>query len=156
ESVTAHRYPMSPRLLTSQIKSIVFDLDDTLADTFGLLIVPLEVEAAKAIVAAGACENDSITIASNLLRLRRHSPGDLENELKRSGYTKRALAARNKLLTSVPIDNFMLSPEVIQLLRQLRNHFELCLLTAGQHAFQTRKIKKLEIKRHFAEIMVVS
>jgi FMN phosphatase YigB (HAD superfamily) len=156
--VTAHRIVTSPRMLTSQIRAIVFDLDDTLIDTFGTLITPLEIQAAKAMIAAGARDRDPLTLASTLLRIRRCAPGDFEHELQRLGhrYTKKVLAVRNRLLTSVPLDHLVLSPEVAQLLSRLRGQFDLYLLTSGAPKFQNQKIDRLEIRSHFSEIVVVT
>lgn len=154
ENVRAHRHPVSSRMLTSQIKAIVLDLDDTLVDTFGALIVPLEIKAAKAMIEAGARDRDSAALASTLLRLRRVAPAELENELKRTGFTQKAIAARSRLLTKVSIDHLVLSPEVRQLLNQLQTHFELVLLTGGAPRFQYSKIDKLEIRPHFTDIVV--
>jgi predicted nucleotide-binding protein/FMN phosphatase YigB (HAD superfamily) len=146
------------KLTPSQIKAIVFDLDDTLIDTFGSLIVPLELLAAKAMIDAGTREKDIVTVASTLLRIRREAPGDMERQLRHSGIgcSPKALAVRRDLLESIGLDNLVVSPEVIQLLRRLRNHFEIHLLTSGVKAFQDQKIDHLNIRQYFTDVIIVS
>lgn len=139
----------------SDIRVIVFDLDDTLLDTFNSLIVPLEIEAAKAMITAGIRE-DPTTLASTLLHLRRADPANLETELRKiPSVNKKILASRNRLLTKVPLSNVLVSPEIMQLLRRLRNEYELYLLTAGSADFQKRKIDQLEIGGLFKETLII-
>lgn len=147
-----------PRLLRSQIRRIVFDLDDTLVDTFGLLITPYEIRAAMAMIAAeaDAKNREPMTVAATLLRIRRSAPGDIDNELRRLGhFSSKAVAARKKVFSNVALDNLVLSPEVAQLLNRLGGQFDLCLLTSGQARFQMAKIRHLQLHRHFPEVEVV-
>lgn len=153
-----HRDIIPPAILARQTKAIIFDLDDTLLDTFNSLIVPLEIQAAKAIVASGAKEVDATNVASALLHWRRHNPANLDKELRNTmpGLTRHHLAIRKRMLTKVSLDNVVLSPEVMQLLRRLRNRYDLYLLTAGAVGFQNRKIDQLEIRRLFVKTIIVS
>lgn len=148
---------LSARLLSARIKAIVFDLDDTLIDTFGALIMPLEVAAAKAMVDAGIKMNPT-TLASHLLRIRRQAPSNVEEELRKIGcrLTPKAARVRTKLLTPSALGHLVLAPEVRNLLWQLRDRFELYLLTSGASAFQQNKIAQLELDDHFSEIFVVN
>jgi FMN phosphatase YigB (HAD superfamily) len=137
-------------------RAIVFDLDDTLLDTFNSLIVPLEMRAAKAMIDAGAKGTDTTRLASALLRLRRTSPANLEKEVSKiAGVDRNVLAERRKLLEP-SLESVVVSPEVVQLLRQLRNRYELYLLTSGKPQFQKEKIDRLDIGKLFVEVIVVS
>jgi FMN phosphatase YigB (HAD superfamily) len=152
------RMPKLRKLKPSKIDVIVFDLDDTLIDTFGLLITPLERRTAKAMIEAGIAVRDATTLACALLQCRRETPDDVRLGLKRSGIecSRAAFARRKKILEDVSLDHLVLSPEVEHLLRSLYNHFELYLLTSGSAEFQAAKIDKLEIRRYFRDIVVVA
>jgi FMN phosphatase YigB (HAD superfamily) len=67
----------------------------------------------------------------------------------------KSLAARKRLLESVSLDRLRLSPEVLHLLRKLRNRYELYLLTSGKPRFQNAKIDHLNIRKLFADILIV-
>ncbi|MBV9478228.1 MAG: nucleotide-binding protein [Acidobacteria bacterium] len=151
-------HPRLPsKMLTSQIRAIVFDLDDTLIDTFGTLIMPLEMQAARLMIAApGAPMTDENALAAALLRSRRVAPQTLEADLRKRGFPRDVLQLRHDLLEKVSLENLVVSPEVRQLLKELEARFELYLLTAGKREFQRAKIKKLAIRSHFAGVNIVS
>lgn len=151
--------PRKPsKLVPSRIKAIVFDLDDTLIDTFGLLITALEVRAAKEMLDAGTKGRDEVALARALLHVRRTTPSDVRAGLRRSGVrcSPAAFAKRKTMLDAVPLDHLVLSPDVAHLLRSLRNHFALYLLTSGLADFQNAKIDKLGIRSYFAGVTIVS
>lgn len=146
------------KLKPSMIDAIVFDLDDTLIDTFGLLITPLERRTAKAMIDAGIQVRDATTLACALLQCRRETPNDIQGGLKRSGIicSPEAIAKRDALLEDVSLDHLVLSAEVEHLLRRLYNHFGLYLLTSGSETFQTAKVEKLGIRQYFRDMKVVT
>ena len=152
------KLPKLSKLKPSMIDAIIFDLDDTLIDTFGFLITPLERRTAKAMIEAGLQVRDATELACALLQCRRETPHDIRSGLKRSGIecSRKAFAKRKELLEDVALDHLVLSAEVENLLRSFYNHFDLYLLTSGSLEFQTAKVDKLGIRQYFREIVVVN
>ena len=112
------------------VRAIVFDLDDTLVDTFSILIEPLERQAAAVMVSAGyPATTEELT--SLLLQLHREHPDRLENELAQRGVPPAVLAARRDILATVPVERLSLDPSVRRLLEDLGRDHDLFLLTEG-------------------------
>lgn len=135
-------------------RAIVFDLDDTLVDTFSLLIEPLEREAAARMVEAGAGGLDAGELAALLLRLRKERPERLEEELA-DRVSGAALDVRRSVLAEVPAERLRLDPKVRILLRDLRRGSSLFLLTEGDADLQNRKIEHLGLRDLFDEVVIV-
>lgn len=77
----------SPRSF-EHFQAIIFDLDDTLVDTYDTLIVPLEIEAAQVMlnIQPNLGEKKAVrpeTLERYLLKLRRTNPSHVEEELRR-------------------------------------------------------------------------
>jgi FMN phosphatase YigB (HAD superfamily) len=135
-------------------RAIIFDLDDTLTDTFSLLIEPLEREAAVRMAEAGAGGWDAGELAAILLRLRREKPERLEEEL--AGLVSgAAMEARRSVLAAVPAERLRLDPDVRALLMDLRRDSSLVLLTEGDPDLQNRKIDHLMLRDLFDEVIIV-
>lgn len=143
-----------PGLAGTGPRAIIFDLDDTLADTFSLLIEPLEREAAARMVEAEAGGWEAGELAEILLRLRRERPERLEEEL--AGLVSgAAMDARRSALAEVPAERLRLDPEIRALLRDLRRDSSLVLLTEGDPDLQNRKIDHLKLRDLFDEVIIV-
>lgn len=138
--------------------AIIFDLDDTLIDTFSLLIKPLERLAAKAIIENGCDTVDIESMTRLLLDLRRKKPGSIPQEAAirlKSNYEK-AMVARDKALSVIPVENLSITPEVFHLLEDLKIYHRLFLITEGSPRLQNAKIDKVEIRSFFEEILIVN
>lgn len=135
-------------------QAIIFDLDDTLADTFSLLIEPLEREAATRMAAVGAGRWNAEELAEMLLRLRRERPERLEEELA-GLVSEAAMDARRSVLAEVPAERLRLNSETEALLKELRRDFLLVLLTEGDPDLQNRKIDHLKLRDLFDEVIIV-
>lgn len=139
-------------------RAILFDLDDTLIDTFSSLIVPLEREAAMRMAATTAGSPSAQDLFELLIRLRRERPERLGEELAEvfsgSADVRALLEIRESVLSSVPIERLHLDPEILHLLRELSHECLLFLLTEGDPGLQNGKIDYLGIRDLFAEIIV--
>jgi FMN phosphatase YigB (HAD superfamily) len=151
---------LSPRRAGSApggVRAIVFDLDDTLLDTFSQLIVPLERRAAEAMIASGAPVETGEALADLLLELRRSHPFDLEGELRRRipGLSERALAARDAVLAGVSAEGLVPQPGTVALLKELGSRYRLFLLTVGDPRLQNAKIERLGIRDLCHQVIVL-
>lgn len=139
------------------VRALIFDLDDTLVDTFSLLIVPLEAEAATRMVAAGELAHEPDELLEILLELRQRSPVTLEVELQRRlpAVNEAALAARRKCIADLTLERLVIDAAVRQLLQALNARYRLFLLTAGDLTFQEAKVAHLTIAHLFEEIAII-
>lgn len=144
------------------LKGIIFDLDDTLIDTFASLIVPLEYEAAKKMVLLDNKLNDHAYLASTILELRKKDPSNIEKLLEKQLFVKpEALAKRSSVidnLQKIKFDKLIINPEVKRLLQELKskNQLRLFLVTEGDALFQNRKINHLGIGELFSEVSIIA
>lgn len=150
-----------PRL-PGDFKALIFDLDDTLVDTYGQLIVPLEELAAKRMLEAqpnlgGARAVGEEDLATCLLRLRRSAPHDLEKRLRQEylAVSSAALKVRMDVELGVSLDALALDQSRFNLLERSGEKYLLLLVTQGEDAFQNQKIERLGIGECFAEIVIV-
>lgn len=152
------RFGEQDALASSPVEALLFDLDDTLVDTYGTLIEPLEAGASHRMCTEDPGLPSARELTAFLLELRRSHPDQVEDKLRCRfpGLREEALAARRKLLTSVPIDQLGIVPAVRDLLGKLRRGYRIYLLTAGEREFQEAKIQTLGLRDVFDEIVIVS
>ncbi len=138
-------------------KTIFVDLDDTLVDTFGLLITPLEIAAARAIAGALPGALGAAELATALLELRRRCPAELEPRLRLlvPGDPERALAVRRAIFADFAVDALTLDAEVAAALAALRQKHGLVLVSEGRSAIQERKIRHLGLATRFDDVLVL-
>lgn len=141
------------------IKALVFDLDDTITDTYGTLIKQLESDAAKKIAAAGL-HSSSEKLTEHLLNLRKIDPDNIDVRICEHlpGLSPRKLKEARRLRSLAfidpPVDHLVLKEEVRSMLDHLRDRHITYLLTAGPKDFQNKKIKQLKIQDLFYQIEV--
>jgi FMN phosphatase YigB (HAD superfamily) len=142
---------------TPPLAALVFDLDDTLVDTYAQLITPLEMAAAQAMTEVDGALPDADTLAALLLDLRRSQPHELEAALQRRlpAISEDALAARRAVFTNLLPYRLCMAPEVRLFLRALGANHRLFLLTEGDPRFQHGKIDHLGLRALFDGILVV-
>lgn len=149
---------MTSPFLSPKEKAIIFDLDDTLVDTFTSLIVPLEMKAVREMVAAGMSEADEERVVALILQLRRDDPNSIEEILLRefpnaAGY---ALTARRSVLANASPDKLTIDPRVKYMIQGLSNRYDQYLVTTGPSEFQRRKIEQLGIGELFRDVVILS
>ncbi|HEX8748305.1 MAG TPA: HAD family hydrolase [Pyrinomonadaceae bacterium] len=144
---------MNKRLIAAaqRVEAIVFDLDDTIVDTFRLLIEPLELQAAAAMLPAATMEADYRQITELILQLRRDAPERVEQLLAQNlpWLTEKALKARRSVFAQASPDNLRIEPAVRQMLYELSERYDTYLLTVGRTDFQNRKLDTLSIRGLF-------
>lgn len=144
-------------LTPSGVEAIIFDLDDTLVDTFKSLITPLELEAATEMVAAGMDESDSRRVAALLLQLRRDDPDKIEEQLIQNfpQAAGKAIEARRAVFANASPDALRIEQSVRDMLQELYGRYHTYLVTTGRLEFQNRKLDRLGIRKLFKGIAVL-
>ncbi|MBK9294334.1 MAG: HAD family hydrolase [Oligoflexia bacterium] len=144
------------------IKNIIFDLDDTLFDTYGLLVKPASMEAFQVMIEKGlnattkACMQAHADFKKNnirenvFLKIAEHfgSKGDIKTSVL-------ARAGENAFLKRSIKENIKLFPQTKEVLKKLKSHYRLILLTIGDIQTQQTKINLLELDGIFNETIIV-
>jgi FMN phosphatase YigB (HAD superfamily) len=137
---------------------LFFDLDDTLVDTFDLLIDPLERTAADAIGAllAGSVSRDDLH--RELMRLHASDPAAIDNFLSDLSPSRAAdvLAAHAAIFRDFDVTPLKIDGAVVRMLDVLRRAHTLVLLTEGHSDLQVRKICHLGIASYFDFVDIVA
>lgn len=139
-----------------RVQAIVFDLDDTLIDTTGLLLGPANAEAAEAMVAAGLRATRE-GVAAVRLDMSRGGAGqdvDLLTARRFGGGEEIARAGRDAFYRR-RIESLEPLPGVPDLLLRLRRDRRIFLVTAGDPETQRRKVEIAGLAPLFDEIRCV-
>lgn len=140
------------------LEAVILDFDDTIVDTFGSLITPLETEAANEMVAAGMGDVKASEVVELILRLRKEEPDRIEERLvERFPEARgRALEARRKVFARASPDRLQIKPTVKDMLCELAKRYDTFLLTTGRTDFQNRKLDNMDIRPLFKEVIVLA
>ena len=138
-------------------RQLIIDLDDTLVDTFDLLIRPLEADAAKLLHEQGLVKLEPDELAARLLQLRKSAPDTFYEELARlaGGRSGTAIDRHRAIFRDFAVDALVLSAEVAEMLRGLRSGNRLVLMTEGRAEVQNSKVEHLQLDTLFDEVMIV-
>ncbi len=139
------------------IRAIVFDLDDTLIDTTGQLVLPAHQEAAAAMIAAGL-EASLDAVAEKRLDFARAAPLQ-EVDLRVAAHfgakdVAAVAAAGHQAYFGRRVRSLSPWPFVEEVLQALSDR-ALYLVTAGFERTQRTKIELCDLARHFDGIEVV-
>ncbi len=142
--------------MSDQIKAIIFDLDDTLYDCSGTLVLKSKKLAAKIISKAIKC---SETEALNLqLKFEdRFGPkADIFREIANSYNLPEEFHKEiSNAINALEVEGAILFPDIINSINELkRTGYKLFLVTVGSREMQERKIKILGLERSFDEIII--
>ncbi len=155
----------APSHLTPIVKSnrttfgaIIFDLDDTLVDTYETLITTAEVNAANQFCCETECTSSVGEISSFLLSLRRRAPHKISEEIKARypDFSADIERTRTRSLQDLNVRNLHLKAGAIDLLKDAGRLFDLYLITEGPREFQESKIEYLGISSYFKRVIIVS
>jgi FMN phosphatase YigB (HAD superfamily) len=137
---------------------LFFDLDDTLVDTFHLLIDPLERTAADAIGALLAGSVSRNDLHRELMRLHASDPAAIDNYLRDLSPSRAAdvLAAHAAIFRDFDVTPLKIDGAVVRMLDVLRKAHTLVLLTEGHSDLQARKIRHLGIAPCFDFVDIVA
>jgi len=140
-----------------KVKAILFDLDDTLFDCYGLLVEAARRRAARAMVDAGLPCTEEEAYQKQIELAEKHGPrfdvfDAMTNLYGVAGELAQvALAAYN----SAEVGDIEPFPDVPETLTDLRAQgYKLLMCTSGVYARQERKIEALGIAGHFDEILI--
>jgi len=142
------------------IRAIVFDLDDTLLDTYASLLPAANREAAEALVGAGL---DAPVEVVERLRWRARSKvgvAEVDRWICASFGARPEIAAAGKSAffrraSRLRRGQLRPTPGVWALLRRLRRAYALYLLTWGDPSTQWSKVKLMRLEALFDEVVVV-
>lgn len=144
----------------TKYKSIAFDLDDTLLDTSGILVPTAARRACEAMLAAGLrCD------LQECLKMREELAAHLSHTeiftqiVHRYGTNQEGKAIHDALEEfynpQVPV-TLPLLPQSLENLETLKANYNLFLVTMGSYESQVKKIKALNIEKHFKRIYVLN
>lgn len=149
--------------LNTPFDHLVFDLDDTLLDTYGQLIPPASREACTAMIDAGLATDFETCLRTREELARTSARSNLYNSLvERFGVregqdgTKVAEAGHRAFHDRSVERNITLFAGTRDLLRDLRAKYRLYLVTAGAPGTQQEKIDILKIEDSFDQIFIVN
>lgn len=148
--------------ISRPVKSIIFDLDDTLLDTSGFLIPIAARESCQAMIDAGLnCDLETcLRIRSELLKSNPRSQiyRELTEKIgiRADTYANDVAFAGHRAFHSRNVEeDIRLREGAIDLLKSLQRKYRLILVTAGDPQTQKRKIELLKIAPYFEQIEIV-
>lgn len=146
--------------LTMPIRSIAFDLDDTLLDTTGLLVPQASQDAFQILIDAGLRLDLKTCEEHRLALIRSISHKDVFKKLAHehgTAATQAAVELANKAFYHPRLpEKLELLPGALANLNDLGKKYSLYLVTAGFQDAQAAKIKSLGIAHYFKKIFVVN
>ena len=139
------------------IKAIVFDLDDTLFDTFNQIISPLEKESAWRMCQLCNSLPPYQELVDMCLDLRKRNPDNLEQELRETFFTgnESIFLERAGIFKNISLNKIYIDTKIKNLLEELRFSFKLFLMTKGDECYQGKKIEQLNVSFMFDQIFIV-
>ncbi|WP_413585422.1 HAD hydrolase-like protein [Bdellovibrio sp. HCB274] len=144
----------------SMIKSIAFDLDDTLVDTSGLLVPMASQRACEAMIAAGVCVSleECMTIREELAANLSHTEifTKIVNQFGTNQPGKAVHDALEEFYNPEVPSVLPLLAGATENLLHLKEHYNLYLVTMGSFDAQVEKIKALGIEKFFKKIYVLN
>jgi putative hydrolase of the HAD superfamily len=137
--------------------ALIFDLDDTLVDTYGLLIIPMERRAAEMIAELDGVTLSPESILETLLTLHRKSPGELYSQLAKLAPERAPLVIQvhRQVFANFSVEALEIAASVTEMLKQLSRENKLVLLTEGEPKLQKAKIDHLGIEKLFSDILIL-
>lgn len=136
---------------------IIFDLDDTIVDTFNALIIPLEKKASKAIASEIHMHPEAI-IEKMLIKQRKIAPSKICDSIQTfyASDGEKAVKIYKNTIKEFDISKLNCSKEMFNMLHRTNTKFRTVLLTEGAESIQKNKINHLHLDGYFDEIVIVS
>ena len=143
-------------LIPARVKAIIFDLDDTLYDCSGTLVLKSKKLAARIISQEIKCsEADALKLQLELER--RFGPkGDIAREIANLyNLSEEFCKEIANTINTLDVESAILFPDTMESINELKkNGYKLFLVTFGNREMQEKKIKILGLERAFDEIIV--
>ncbi len=143
-------------LIPSHIKAIIFDLDDTLYDCSGTLVLKSRKRAAKIISGTINCSEKEALELQLKLEEKLGPKTDIYREIANlHKLSDKFYKEVSKTVDALNIKDITLFPDVTASISKLKIiGYKLILVTAGDRDLQERKIKALGLERAFDEIII--
>ena len=143
-------------LIPSHIKAIIFDLDDTLYDCSGTLVLKGRKRAAKIISGTINCSEKEALELQLKLEEKLGPKTDIYREIANLyNLSDKFYKEVSKTVDALDIKDITLFPDVTASISKLkRDGYKLILVTSGDRDLQERKIKALGLERAFDEIII--
>lgn len=143
-------------LLSNRIKAIIFDLDDTLYDCSGTLVLKSKKLAAKIISKALKCSEAEALKLQLELEERLGPKADISREIANLYNLPEEFCREiSNTINTLEVEDAILFPDAIDAINELkRTGYKLFLVTLGKKEWQERKIKVLGLENVFDEIII--
>ncbi len=143
-------------LLSSRIKAIIFDLDDTLYDCSGTLVLKGKKLAAKIISKTIKCSEEEALKLQMEIEGRLGPKADIASEIS-SLYNLQEDFCKEitNTINTLEVDGAVLFPDTMDSINELKRlGYKLFLVTFGKRKMQKKKINTLGLERAFDEIVI--
>ncbi len=142
--------------MRNQIKAIIFDLDDTLYDCSGSLVLNRKKLAAKIISKAIKCSETEALKLQLELENRLGPQTDISREIaNRYNLPDKFYKEVSRTINTLDVESAILFPDTMEAIKELkRMDYKLFLVTFGNRKDQEKKIKVLGLENAFNEIII--
>ena len=143
-------------LLSNRIKAIIFDLDDTLYDCSGTLVLKSKKLASKIISKAIKCSEAEALRLQLELEERLGPKADISREIANLYNLPEEFCREiSNTINTLEVEDAILFPDAIDAINELKRiGYKLFLVTLGKKEWQERKIKVLGLENVFDEIII--
>ena len=143
-------------LLSNRIKAIIFDLDDTLYDCSGTLVLKSKKLAAKIISKAIKCSETEALKLQLELEDRFGPKADISHEIaKQYNLPEDFCEEISNTINTLEVEGATLFPDTMASIDELKRiGYKLFLVTFGNREMQEKKIKALGLERAFDKIII--
>lgn len=137
-----------------KVHALVFDLDDTLMDTYGQLVTEAHWQACLAMQRAGLNVSVNDLFATRMRLIKEQPRADIDLILAQYYDCQDALviAAGHNTYFNPYISKLIPFPGVPEMLGHLKQEHQLFLVTSGYEKTQARKIDVLGLRPYFEEV----
>lgn len=142
--------------MLKQIKAIIFDLDDTLYDCSGTLVLKTKKRAAKIISKAIKCSEEEALKLQLEIESRLGPETDISREIANLyNLPDKFCKEISRTINTLDIESAILFPDTMNSLKELkRMGYKLFLVTFGNRDVQKQKIKVLGLEKVFNKIII--
>lgn len=139
----------------TKIRALIFDLDDTLMDTFGQLVPEAHRQACLSMQKAGLDVPLEVLLEKRQALLRTFPRGEVNRLLAQAFdcHDEQVIQAGIDTYFNPAFDRLEPFPGVREMLLRLRQHYALFLLTSGIPEAQRRKVEALQFAPYFQELL---
>ena len=143
-------------LISDRIKAIIFDLDDTLYDCSGTLVLKSRKLAAKIISKAIKCSETEALKLQLVLEDRLGPKADIFHEIANQYNLPEDFCEEiSNTINALEVEGATLFPDTMASIDELKRiGYKLFLVTFGNREIQEKKIKVLDLESAFDEIII--